>query len=1023
MKIKKPHPKRLVPPPFAIKALIENLSNCTESEIPEIVNACHEWPYPKSDLYNWIPVLNRFDGILETVVERCGVKGIQKRPFTSEEKPVLLAILKLSRLLWDNCNNRNLYNSFEHLTDLLQTTDSDVLDATLKLLLKPAQRVGNQRSLRATFLTAQDRLLTLAQHWATTEHVSLTELASPNFEISEESTSLHYQFYRISLSPQTAQLSSSVSGDAGTSSTAVKDGNGTDGLVSISAPNLPSTGKSEADLYEELKETNHIPQEHHFRLFHKIRVAMGLSDPAMRHKLLILRILAIAVVVNLIGEDVAQTKIFLYEPDLIQKLADLLHSDSERSQTNRSTYELETAALYALDNISRYRGKLGEVLTTVNASATHGILMFIVRRVITKLDSEVMEFPQEYLDSLFNYIAYVITTQSGGNMVITAGIISALTLALEKPPSHHMKNVTRIVGILDSITYGFSNSFNYFANANGLDTLISRIKDEVVLCLEVGGVGKDAMAIDDEYPTGVSDLPHEHTAYLRSMLKFVLHLMQTSGRADRMRNLIDSSVASSILNIFKHAQLFGANVFGLAVNIMSTFIHNEPTCLSILQEAKLPHAFLGAVTSNIPVSTEVISSLPNAFGAICLNQQGLAAFNEAKPMDKFFETFISDEHLLTMQDNDFPHLIGTSIDELIRHHPTLKDDILKSIIAMLNRIVENSLVLSPEGGELCCLQVGQAGEVKTEDEKEKEKADTSRRETKVGGSVDVAARFLEGLFQNVAHCKDFVKMDGTQILIKMVSLPALPFDFVSSDSAYALTYLFRMMIELSTAQVVSVITKELHQVFRASMDLLSTNEESSLFAQYIDLLESDSDRIQRGNHALHTMRTLHIFVRLLTDVYCSHMTPHRIAPAIGQAFTGSLGDELLPMFGQLHRFCVLEQILLKQSVPKAWYQHKKRDKGSEKNSGTANETTGEISAPTENAVSDTEASMPAPHVDEQSTGEDPLDSGDRRIKNTRLYKGLLTDIPSALVTLFEGKSIDTVIHTVSSTTLSTRRHN
>ncbi|KAI8810926.1 hypothetical protein BJ742DRAFT_675473 [Cladochytrium replicatum] len=1009
MKVKKPHPKRLVPPvrhvllsiltsltrepqPLLVKALIENLTTCTESEIPEIVDGCHEWPYPKSDMYNWIPVLNRFDGILETVVESCGLKGIQKRPFTSDEKPTVLAILKISRLLWENCNNRNLYNSFEHLTDLLQTTDLDVLDATLKLLLKPAQRVGNQRSLRATFLTAQDRLLTLAQHWAMTEHISLADLASTSFEISEDSGPLHYQFYRISITPQTAEVSSSVAGDA-SAANAAKDANGSEGLISISVPHLVSAGKSETDLYDELKDTYDVPQEHQFRFFHKIRVAISLSNPALRHKLLILRILAVAVVVNLIAEDVAQTKLFLYEPELIQKLADLLHSDSGRTQPNRSSF---VPALYALDNISRYRGKLGEVLTTVNASATHGILMFIVRRVITNLDSEsnmfpvVMEFPQEYLDSLFNYIAYVITTQSGGNMVITAGIIPALTSALEKPPSHHIKNVTRIVGLLDSITYGFSNSFNFFANANGLDTLISRIRDEVALCLEMSGVGKDAMVIDGQHLTGRSDLPHEHTAYLRAMLKFVLHLMQTSGRADRMRNLIDSSIPSSVLDIFKHAQLFGANVFGLAVNIMSTFIHNEPTCLNILQEAKLPQAFLEAVTSNIPVSTEVISSLPNAFGAICLNQQGLAAFNEAKPMGKFFEIFISDEHLRTMQDNDFPHLIGTSIDELIRHHPTLKDDILTAILAMLNRIVENGLVLSAEDSEICSLQVGKPEEVKTEEEKEKEKSDTARRETKVGGSVDVAARFLEGLFQNVAHCKDFVKMDGTQILIKMVSLPALPFDFVSSDSAYALTYLFRMMIELSTSQVVSVVTKELHQVFKSSMDLLSTNEKSSSFAQYIDLLEGDSDSIQKGNHTLQTMRTLHIFVRLLTDVYCSHMTPHRIAPAIGQAFTGSLGEELLPMFGQLHRYGTAEQssILTKNTATF---------------SGVANGTSGEASTPAGDAVSVTATSVATPQVDEQSTGEDDqLDSDDRRVKNTRMYKGLLTDIPSALVTLFEG---------------------
>lgn len=38
---------------------------------------------------------------------------------------------------------------------------------------------------------------------------------------------------------------------------------------------------------------------------------------------------------------------------------------------------------------------------------------------------------------------------------------------------------------------------------------------------------------------------------------------------------------------------------------MSTFIHNEPTCLTILQEAKLPQTLLEAISKDIPISAEV----------------------------------------------------------------------------------------------------------------------------------------------------------------------------------------------------------------------------------------------------------------------------------------------------------------------------------------------------------------------------------------------------------------------------------
>lgn len=183
------------------------------------------------------------------------------------------------------------------------------------------------------------------------------------------------------------------------------------------------------------------------------------------------------------------------------------------------------------------------------------------------------------------------------------------------------------------------------------------------------------------------ELSYGRTAFLRAMLKFVLHMMQTSGTVDRMRNLIDSTLPSSILIMFQHAKEFGANIFGLAVNVMACFIHNEPTCLSILQEAKLPAAFLEACTHDYPINPEVISAVPNAFGAICLNAAGLEAFNSAKPIDKYFEIFTLEDHLRHFHDSDVPHLAGSSIDELIRHHPSLKSDILSSVIKMLEKVV------------------------------------------------------------------------------------------------------------------------------------------------------------------------------------------------------------------------------------------------------------------------------------------------------------------------------------------------
>ncbi|CAG8770870.1 2017_t:CDS:2, partial [Funneliformis caledonium] len=170
---------------------------CREEEIPVIVDSIKEWSYSRGDLFHWITVLNRFDSILENICQSYKLKKLQAENFNEETRSVLLAILKFSRMLLENCTNRNLYSSYEHLNDLLYTSDLGVLEVLLRLILRPAQRLSNQRALRTNFTISQERILTLVHSWGTKEYdIEMAQLASEEVKIPEELTTLNYQFYR-----------------------------------------------------------------------------------------------------------------------------------------------------------------------------------------------------------------------------------------------------------------------------------------------------------------------------------------------------------------------------------------------------------------------------------------------------------------------------------------------------------------------------------------------------------------------------------------------------------------------------------------------------------------------------------------------------------------------------------------------------------------------------------------------------------------------------------------------------------
>lgn len=120
---------------------------------------------------------------------------------------------------------------------------------------------------------------------------------------------------------------------------------------------------------------------------------------------------------------------------------------------------------------------------------------------------------------------------------------------------------------------------------------------------------------------------------------------------------------------------------------MSMFVHNEPTSLAILQEAQVPDTFYNAVESGIEPAIEVITSVPNAIGALCLNQAGQNQFNEHKAvMSTFFSMFTSEAHIKILLEKDNANAIGGAIDELVRHHPSLKDVVFESIMGTLQKI-------------------------------------------------------------------------------------------------------------------------------------------------------------------------------------------------------------------------------------------------------------------------------------------------------------------------------------------------
>ncbi|KAF6829938.1 E3 ubiquitin-protein ligase huwe1 [Colletotrichum plurivorum] len=178
------------------------------------------WPFPRGDLYHWIPLLNRFDDIADSFCTTYGLdKGPQLREFGCDlllnkgtkiesygdqawdveklsklgykedgDRQLIEAVLDFTRVLLEHCGNRSIYSSSMVLNKLLNTTVLSVLLATLRVSSELAQRyqasvkrIGSASRTVSTALLGNhyqidlDHVQSLALPFAKTPIVSLSD--------------------------------------------------------------------------------------------------------------------------------------------------------------------------------------------------------------------------------------------------------------------------------------------------------------------------------------------------------------------------------------------------------------------------------------------------------------------------------------------------------------------------------------------------------------------------------------------------------------------------------------------------------------------------------------------------------------------------------------------------------------------------------------------------------------------------------------------------------------------------------
>ncbi|KAJ3911333.1 hypothetical protein F5877DRAFT_86126 [Lentinula edodes] len=763
-------------------------------------------------------------------------------------------ILEFERLLLENSTNRKMFDSYD--------------------------QYSAQPAVSQALNISTPRLLSLAKRWPHLREYGIDLVDLANAQGSLEIDALPNEARERLILMISHKLSS-------TTPIAV-------GAVAVHLDEQTLRSKTAMDVLADAIRTHEIPDSEKFDLLCRIRAATTLAKgrEVEREKLVHVRLISIAIFGHTHPESQALSTLFLFQPDLIPHVAELL-------QVGRGiSVHIQTASIAALDAMARYRSKVHEVLTSVNAGVNHGILMGLLLKTISDISSPDCKIPHSFVEALLSFVTFIASHASGGNMIVRAGLIPLLIQILENRLPTRLQVVSKTMQLIDNILYSFANAFTVFCSSHGMEALVDRIEFEVDLDIREHGDQQKSRQIFGSH----GELPVVRAAVLKHILRSMHRMMQSSETLEGLRGLIDMSILKSIKKIieFEYRGLFGPSVLPIAINIMATF------------EAGLPEMFYKSIELGLEPAIEVLQAIPNALGALCLNE------------------------ILLEKENAV--LIGTAVDELIRHHPFLKAPVFQALKSTMAKIEELGHAYVPPDDIRNWYQLTVARPSSTSEDVDKmEGVESSEgkessppppppytaallephseeamrlHENNIISFIDILGRFLEGLFQHTPHCRDFISQtNGLVCLGRLSALPCLPYDFANSVASDSMVQTMRTLTVSETLQQMSQLVKESLQ---ATQEFWSVDTEDS---KLLSLLDVTDEEYVNKNFYFRNLITLHVRVTLLSDVFSTAGYAHgRGAISLLQNLMISTTPQVIADLGSLHRAGIWENIVLKAAL-------------------------------------------------------------------------------------------------------------
>lgn len=190
-------------------------------------------------------------------------------------------------------------------------------------------------------------------------------------------------------------------------------------------------------------------------------------------------------------------------------------------------------------------------------------------------------------------------------------------------------------------------------------------------------------------------LPHSTFTLLRGLMRLLLLGMGTDTTS--FREVASSDFPQALRRVVARPFHYGGSLFATAASTAADIAHAEPVVTSALVDAGILRALLRSVGMGLPPSGEAIRCVPNVLAALSLAPAARDEIIGVQPLRPYVARLATPFYGRAMH-GETPVLIGSSLDELIRHVESLRSEGGKAMLEFLK--LASVFVKAPTPAEL-----------------------------------------------------------------------------------------------------------------------------------------------------------------------------------------------------------------------------------------------------------------------------------------------------------------------------------